>query len=54
MRFSEPNSANSGAALFPLATTPFEQYMLADDRGDYPMTFPVSVNAGVIPVRASG
>lgn len=44
MRFSEPNSANSGAALFPLATTPFEQYMLADDRGDYPMTFPVRID----------
>lgn len=29
------------AALFPLPLTPFEQYMLADDRADYPMVFPL-------------
>ena len=26
-------------ALFPLPLVPFEHYMLADDRADYPMTF---------------
>ncbi|MGQ0636706.1 MAG: hypothetical protein ACT4QC_19010 [Planctomycetaceae bacterium] len=32
-------SADESGAIFPLALTPFEQYMLADDRRDYPMTF---------------
>ena len=29
--------------LFPLPLTPFERYMLADDRPDYPMAFPAVV-----------
>ena len=29
--------------LFPMATTPFEQYMLADERDGYTMTFRVCV-----------
>src|SRR6516164_268435 len=31
-------------ALFPLPLAPFEHYMLADDRSDYPMTFLVRMH----------
>ncbi|MEZ6077778.1 MAG: hypothetical protein R3C56_19535 [Pirellulaceae bacterium] len=31
------------ARLFPLYLTPFEEYMLWDDRTDYPMTFVVKM-----------
>ena len=32
------------ALRFPLPLTPFERYMLADDRATYPMTFPVRID----------
>lgn len=34
-----PTDGFEGDRIFPLALTPFEHYMLADDRPDYPMTF---------------
>ncbi len=37
-------SAHAIDALFPLPLTPFEKYMLADDRPDYPMTFSLQLD----------
>ena len=39
--------------LFPLPLVPFEQYMLADDRRHYPMTFPMQVELEGIPDRVA-
>src|SRR5262245_50543793 len=33
-----------GEPIFPLHLAPFERYMLADDRDDYPMAFVIAVD----------
>ena len=47
------NSQNSATTLFPLPLTPFERYMVEDDRDEYPMTFAFVVELNGLIDRAS-
>ena len=52
-----PNSALNGGStvaertLFPLGLTPFEQFMLLDDRADYPMVFVIAIRVRGVLLR---